>query len=119
MGNSSQLPVSAPTSTVRQLIKEGEAELLKERRSVDRKPFVRPVKILAGRNQEFVHEAFSRDISSIGVGIISATEFDENQLATLAIHSLEGRRDIPVRARVKWSKPYGYGWYISGWLFLE
>lgn len=104
-------------ASIQQLMKEHEAELLRERRSADRKPFVRPVVIATGRNHETLHEGFSRDISQIGIGMVTRTQWTMGTHAMLTIHSLT-KRVARVSAEVRWCQEYGEGWYLSGWRFL-
>ncbi len=103
-------------ASIQLLLKENEAELLRERRSSDRKPFVRPVVVATGRNHEKLHDAFSRDISLIGMGLVSRSNFQPGKLAILTIHSL-GKHVIRVTAEVRWCQAYGDGWFLSGWSF--
>ena len=103
---------------IQRLLKEVQAAQLRERRSVDRKPFVRPVEIAAGRNRSELHDAFSRDISIQGIGLISRVEWPEATMARLKIHSLDGK-EVAVNAKVRWCQPYGHGWYLAGWTFLD
>jgi hypothetical protein len=104
--------------TVDRLLREIEAESLRERRSVDRKPFARPLKIFIGRDRENADEAFSRDLSARAMGVISRREFQPNTIATIQIHAVTGQ-DLAVRAELRWCRPYGRGWYLSGWSFLH
>lgn len=103
---------------IEQLLRENQAAALRERRSVDRKPFTRPLKVVINRDQEMVHEAFSRDVSSRGIGMISRHEFQPNMVATIQIHTLNGEH-IALRAQVRWCQHYGEGWFASGWIFLR
>ena len=105
-------------TTIQQLMKEHEAELLRERRSADRKPFVRPIVIATGRDHDSVHHGFSRDISQIGIGMVTRDEWEEGTHAILTIHSL-AKRVVRVSAEVRWCQTYGEGWYLSGWRFLD
>ena len=105
-------------ASIQQLLKENEAELLRERRSADRKPFARPVLIATGKNHEDVQEAFSRDISPVGIGLITRAVWQEGTLAVLIIHSL-GKKRVRVTAEVRWCQAYGDGWYITGWAFVR
>jgi hypothetical protein len=103
---------------IEQLLRENRAVALRERRSAERKPFACPVKVVIGRDQEIAHEAFSRDISSRGIGMISHHEFRPNVIATIQIHTLTGE-DVAVRAKLRWCLPYGEDWFASGWIFLS
>jgi hypothetical protein len=103
---------------IERLLREIQAVNLRERRSIDRKPFCRPLKITIGRDQDKVHEAFSRDLSSRALGLIGRHEFGPNTIATIHIHGVKGR-DVVVRAELRWCQPFGEGWFESGWSFLE
>ena len=105
-------------ASVEFLLKENEAELLADRRSVRRTPFTRPVQIASGRNQSQLHEGFSRDISSVGIGIICGVEWPDGTVVRLTIHSVKAK-PIVVEAEARWSQPYGDGWYLTGWAFLN
>lgn len=105
--------------TIQFLLKEYETEVLHDRRSVRRKPFVRPVVIRAGRNRDEIHHVFSRDISSVGIGVISQVNWAENTVAKLSIESIAKKRTVTVEAQARWTEPYGEGWYITGWKFLN
>ena len=103
---------------VEQLLRENQTALLRERRAADRKPFVRPVKITTERERAEVHDAFSRDISAQGIGLISRVEWQPKAIAIIKIHRLTGR-EVSIRAEARWSKPYGDGWFVTGWSFLS
>jgi len=103
--------------SVVQLLKENEKGLLQERRGVDRKPFVHPVTIASGRNHREIHKAFSRDISPTGIGLVSQVEWAEQTCVTLQIHTVRGKR-IDLKARARWTRRYGDGWFLTGWNFL-
>jgi len=91
--------------------------VMRERRGLERKPFVRPVTVLAGPHGEERIASFSRDLSPVGIGVISDVTWQVGQIATLEIHSLMGR-PVRVRCEVRWCEPYGEGWHLSGWHFL-
>lgn len=102
--------------SVVELLKDNEKELLQERRAADRKPFVRPVKIFAGKNRDEIHEAFSRDVSTLGIGLISKMDWPDQSMAVLEIESLKGKK-LSLRSISCWTRPYGKGWFITGWKF--
>ena len=101
---------------VEALLDEYEAEEYDDQREVERYPLVRPVRVLL--DDKIVHGMFSRDISVGGMGTIGQNEFDTGQVAYLAVHSLEQHDDIVMQAVVQWSRPYGYGYFATGWKFL-
>jgi len=92
--------------------------VMRERRAVGRKPFVRPVTILVGPHGEKQIPSFSKDLTSLGIGIVGSIRWDVGYIATLDIHSLLGP-PVRVRCEVRWCERYGEGWYLSGWHFLE
>lgn len=106
-------------ASVDSLLKENQAELLQERRCVDRRPFVRPVTIRAGRDHDLVAFAFSRDVSPIGIGLISQVAWKEGTRATIEVHSTKQHQGLSVTAEVRWTRTYGERWYYTGWCFVE
>ena len=103
---------------IEKLLKENDTALLRERRAADRKPFARPVTITTGRNQKVVHEAFSKDISTNGIALISRENWSDGSRVALTIHTLTDRELARVTAEARWTKPFGNGWYLTGWRFL-
>ena len=61
-------------------------------------------------------QAFSKDLSNLGIGVISETPFPEKSFAILAIHSIGGH-PVYVKSEVRWSDTFGKGWYLTGWKF--
>jgi hypothetical protein len=99
-------------------LKENEFELMTDRRSTNRRPFVRPVQIRSLRQEPLENEAFSRDISPEGIGIICRSIWQPFQRATLQVHGLKGK-DVVFNAEVRWCEPFGKGWFIVGFSFLQ
>lgn len=106
------------SATVESLLMENQSELLADRRAVRRTPFTRPVQIASGRDRDQLHDAFSRDISSVGVGLISRVEWAERTVARLTIHSVKGQ-PLVVTAEARWTQDYGGGWFLTGWAFIQ
>lgn len=102
--------------SVDRLLRETQVSSLRERRSSDRKAFVRPVKIYFGRDTAQFQRAFSKDISKIGLGLITEEEWQVGRLAVLEVHALAGPPAV-LRAEVRWCEKFGRGWYLSGWHF--
>ena len=73
---------------------------------------------MTGRDQNESHDGFSRDISAQGIGVIRRVQWQPKTIATIKIHRLRGS-EVAVRAEARWSEPYGDGWYLAGWLFLN
>lgn len=105
------------TCAIDELLKEHQATVMKERRAVDRQPFVRPVRVLIQRG-DLVIEGFTRDISRNGISLILPREVHPGMIAVLAVHSLYGR-SFEVRAENRWCDGFGSDWFASGWYFLE
>lgn len=103
--------------TVTQLLKEHEFELMADRRSTNRRSFVRPVSVKSFRQESLECQAFTRDISPEGVGMVCNRPFNPFQRAALSIHSLRGK-DVTFNAEVRWCEPFGKSWYLVGWSFL-
>lgn len=105
-------------AAVKNLLKENQSELLTERRN-DRKPFVRPVTIRAGRNRDTVAFAFSREISSVGIGLISQVEWKARTQATIEVISIEKQEVYQIAGEARWTRPFGQNWYYTGWKFVD
>jgi PilZ domain len=86
-----------------------------ERRTEPRQNLVRPIKI--HRRQEKPILAFSKDLSSQGMGTIVDVPFESGTLATVEIHCMTGE-PIYLRCEVRWCDAYGSGWYQVGWKFI-
>jgi hypothetical protein len=69
-------------------------------------------------DEDFVIRAFTRNISGMGVGVVSDIKFDEGRVAYLKIHSLE-TKPMKFLATCRWSSNFGDGWFTSGWNFLN
>lgn len=105
------------TCAVDTLLKEHQAATLRERRAVDRQPFVRPVQVLLQRG-ETVLTGFTRDVSRNGVSLICDQEVRPGMMAVLQIHSLKGP-PIEIRAEARWCDTFGAKWFATGWYFIE
>lgn len=100
------------------LLREHQATVVSdERRSVGRKPFMRPVKIEIDRGRIEL-QAFSRDVSPKGISLVFDRELNAGQIATLSIHRLFGAPTV-IRAELRWCESFGKGWFVSGWRFLD
>ena len=100
------------------LLKDRESEYLRERRSVDRKLFLRPIEIAIGPARRDITKAFSRDISTQGIGTMSEREFVDYTRARVTVH-LSNRKKIEVDAEARWTQTFGSRWFITGWSFLS
>jgi hypothetical protein len=105
------------TSAVDTLLREQQATILRERRAVDRQPFVRPLDIIPSRAGDPL-TGFSRDVSRHGISVITSEPLTPGTIAVLKVHSIFGP-PLEVRAQVRWCDSFGMGWFSSGWYFLE
>ena len=88
-----------------------------ENRTSHRDSLVRMVLIDRGSAHKPV-EAFSRNISNAGIGVITTEMLPERCTATLQIERLDGTM-VKILAECRWCKSYGKKWFISGWQFLN
>ena len=100
------------------LLAEDQRYSMKERREYSRKTLFRPVTLYLGRNSTEPKIAFSRDISSVGIGLVHDFDVQQGTLATLAVHRLWDE-PIILRGEVRWCQAYGNGWNLSGWNILS
>ena len=105
------------TGAVDTLLREQQATVLRERRAVDRQPYVRPLHISPSRGGDPLF-GFSRDVSRHGISLITSEPVTPGTIALLQIHSTFGP-PLEVRAQVRWCDSFGTGWFSSGWFFLE
>lgn len=109
-------PAQAPTQLVQDIVREliEEAKPYREERRAERRhPFFRPVQVIVGegggvRN----YSCFSRDISPSGIGLLHNMPLRCGEvILTLPRESGEQFR---VQATLRWCRPCGEGWYLSG-----
>ena len=79
-----------------------------------RHAFFRPVSIEVDDGHQY--SAFSREISSSGIGLIHNVELPDGDVE-ITISSEQGY-SIRVRTNIMWCQPCGEGWYISGGKFV-
>ncbi len=101
---------------IEQLILEAQRARFNERRTEPRHAFVRPVLIFEGDALGF--PGFSRDLSNLGIGVVTEKEYPLGSIAVLRIHSTISY-PVFLRSEVRWCDPYGKGWYLIGWKFLS
>ncbi len=102
---------------VSRLLMEANERELQERRADVRHPFFASVSIrlLDGSNQQF--SAFSREISAGGIGLLHNFPLP-NGPVVLAIQRANGGT-AHVKTDIRWCRPTGDGWYLSGGKFSE
>lgn len=105
------------TASIQALLKDRDKELMRERRTVHRKPFVRPLEVTIGRNRNEVYAGFTRDISHVGIGTILPVEIRDGTLAVMKIPML-GNRMTSIEAQARWTSEFCENWYVTGWTFV-
>lgn len=103
---------------IQQLVTEETRQNAIERRSLHRTPFFRPVLLTLRDEESTVVRGFSRNISPMGIGIVTDIDFVEGGVASIKIHSLE-RMAQSIISECRWSSPFGDGWFVSGWNFIN
>ncbi len=101
--------------TIRRLLADEMNEPLAERRSIKRRPFMRPVFLQFGRDERML--AFSKNISALGVGLVHAKPCAERRVATLTFQLLDDT-EVSFRAVSRWCQKFGSHWHLSGWQLI-
>lgn len=86
-----------------------------ENRSAHREHFVRSVYVALKGREKPLH-AFSKNISTLGIGLITGEEIP-TESAALTIEAIKGP-DTHIMAECRWCKPFGKNWFVSGWQFV-
>jgi hypothetical protein len=92
-------------------------EVIRDRRSATRRPFVRPVLITLGRDNPTQIQTTSNNLSQTGIGLIHDVELQVGRIGVLTIHRLHDD-PIQIRADVRWCEPFCGSWFASGWRFI-
>lgn len=101
---------------IKEIVKDDARYVLTEMRSMHRENLVLPVTLLFADGTQL--HSFSRNISPVCACLITKEAIAENQTVELAIYRLNGKPDR-VSADVRWCKPFGKEYYMSGWKFLQ
>jgi hypothetical protein len=99
------------------LLQEEYRAKIGERRDASRKPMARPLTIVPRDDVNGKVNAFSRDVSVHGIGVIGANPFPSGMVAKIHIEGCSGESAVML-AECRWCNPYGRGWFLSGWNFL-
>jgi hypothetical protein len=92
-------------------------EVIRDRRSATRRPFVRPVLITLGRDNPTQIQTTSNNLSQTGIGLIHDVELQVGRIGVLTIYRLH-EDPIHIRADVRWCQPFCGSWFASGWRFI-
>jgi hypothetical protein len=100
------------------LCEEEELRRQDDRRAAARIPFVRPLRVIPRGSQGEVIEGFSRNISPLGLGVVSRDAFKLGDVARIEIHRF-GQSPAVILAECRWCDRFGHNWNFSGWCFLS
>jgi hypothetical protein len=103
---------------VEQILDEETRARIIERRDAARQAITRPVVIEPRDEPGRGINALARNISEMGIGVISAEPLRPNTLARIVITRSEGAPSI-VLAECRWCESFQNGWYVSGWNFVS
>ena len=92
-------------------------DVLRDRRSAGRRPFVRPVLITLGRDEHTEIQTTSNNLSQTGIGLVHDVEVQVGRIGVLTIHRLHDD-PVRIRAEVRWCQPFCGLWFASGWRFI-
>jgi hypothetical protein len=104
-------------ASVKQLMLEDSEFDQSERRTVHREFLVRPVLLELRENNQTI-EAFSRNISFMGISLITRSPVLPHSIAKLKIYRLNTEPSLFL-AECRWTGPFGGEWNLSGWNFLN
>lgn len=87
-----------------------------DRRGAARYPFFRPVRIVPAEGRLAEHTAFTRELSTTGVGLLHNVRLRPG-LVTIALRTQDGD-EVRLPTEILWCRPCGDGWYVSGGKFI-
>lgn len=103
--------------SVKQLLIEDAIFDQSERRTVHREFLVRPV-LLEPRENNLKIEGFTRNISYLGVSIVTRTPILPQTIAKIHVYRLNTSPSLFL-AECRWTSPFGEDWNVTGWNFLN
>ena len=101
---------------IKEIVRDDARYVLTEMRSMHRENLVLPVTLIFkdGTRQH----TFSRNVSVVGICLIGTDFVTENQIVDLEIYRINGAPSR-ISADVRWCKPFGKNYFMSGWKFLQ
>lgn len=103
--------------SVKQLLIEDALFEQNERRTVHREFLVRPA-LLELRDCQKTFEGFTRNISYLGVSVVTRQPILPQAIAKIQIYRLNSAPSIFL-AECRWTSPFGDDWNVTGWNFLN
>lgn len=115
---------SAPTAVrsllddhIEQLMFEARSDDQMDRRGAARYPFFRPVRIVPESGKFRKHTAFTRELSTTGVGLLHSMPLPPG-MVTIMLSTQDGVL-VRLPTEILWHRPCGEGWYVSGGKFVR
>ena len=101
---------------VKDIVDDDSIYVMNELRSTYRENLVVPVRVFF--NDGTFEDTFSRNISPLGMCLIGKQIVSSNQSVELEIYRLRAEPER-VSAILRWCKPFGKKYFMSGWKFLS
>ena len=99
-----------------ELLLEDARKASRRQREKLREPFFSPVRLCFDDYEEQTFTAFTRDISSKGIGLLHCMKIMPGELTVIA--RMRDGHEIRLRTDIAWCLNCGEGWYISGGEFV-
>jgi hypothetical protein len=101
---------------IQELMAQARADDQMDRRGAARYPFFRPASLANDREDLGAHQAFTRELSMTGVGLLHNIPVSIGPIK-VAIRYGDGQV-AALPAEILWCRPCGDGWYVSGGKFI-
>jgi hypothetical protein len=88
-----------------------------ERRTAERNGFFAPVNLKPCTAPTQRWSAFSRDLSSDGIGLLHNMAIERGTICEVSVKC--NGAELRHEAECMWCTAAGEGWYLSGWRFLS
>lgn len=101
---------------IEELMAQARADDQMDRRGAARYPFFRPATLHSHRAELDPHLAFTRELSTSGVGLLHNMPLEPGRYL-VTIHPAQGP-SCSIPTEILWRRPCGEGWYLSGGRFV-
>lgn len=101
---------------IQELMAQARADDQMDRRGAARYPFFRPAMLASDREELGPHRAFTRELSTTGIGLLHDIPISIGLLTVIVRHDDGQLATFPTE--ILWRRPCGDGWYVSGGKFI-
>lgn len=101
---------------IHELMVQARSDDQMDRRGAARYPFFRPVTLAAETADLGPHQAFTRELSTTGIGLLHNLQLAPGAYTLTVLH-VDGRR-TSLPTEILWCRSCGEGWYLSGGRFM-